>query len=492
MSVHPTSTTSTNAAPPTGSAVATAGAASAVGFLVVLELASGALQGWLPPLLPSILREYGLSAADTNWVNGVYLLSTAVCLPLLAKLGDVYGHRRLLVVSAILVAVGSVLVAVAPTFGVLLAGRALQGPLMAFLPLEFAIVRERAGDRAGRAIGLLIGAVAIGGSVGLLLGGVLRDHLSLSATLWIPAAVMILVVPVTVLLVPETTVRAPGPVDWTGAALLAVGLLLLLAAVGNGGTWGWTDARTLAGLVGGPVVLAGWIAVERRVAAPLVELPLLAGRKLGLPVLAGVFIGAELYGSQVATSLFLGLPRSTGFGLGLTSGQLGIVLLVFGVSAFVGTLLAPPLAERSGHRVTVATAALLTAAGYLLTVLAHGTVGVVVAWQVLVGLGNGMVLAALSAVVVGRAPADSVGISAGLFNTGRTVGGAVSAAAFTAVMAALLTPPSAAGRRISSETAYVTVWLVSAGFALAVAAIATRLPERTAPHAGVVTARPGA
>src|SRR5215218_7923497 len=101
-----------------------------VGFLVVLEFASGLLQGWLPPLLPGILRQYGTTAADLNWVSAVYLLSSTVCVPL---------------------------VAVAPTFGILLLGRAVQGPLGAFLPLEFAIVREHAEERAGRVIGLLVG-----------------------------------------------------------------------------------------------------------------------------------------------------------------------------------------------------------------------------------------------------------------------------------------------------------------------------------------------
>ena len=121
----------------------------------------------------------------------------------------------MLVVASGLVTVGAVLVAVAPTFGVLLLGRALQGPLMAFLPLEFAIVRERAGDRAGRAIGLLLGALAVGGSLALLLAGVLREHLSLGATLWVPAVVLAVTVPVTALLVPETTVtqRAPPPIS---------------------------------------------------------------------------------------------------------------------------------------------------------------------------------------------------------------------------------------------------------------------------------------
>lgn len=456
-------------------APASAGLVSVVGFLVVLELCSGVLQAWLPPLLPGFLRAYGVTAAELNWVNAAYLLSTALCVPVLAALGDRYGHRRFLVVAAALVAMGSALVAVAPTFGVLLLGRVLQGALGAFLPLEFAIVRERAGDRAGRAIGLLVGAVAVGGGLGFLLSGVARDHLSLSTTLWIPAAVMIVAVPVAALLVPETTVRTAGRIDWAGALLLGVGLVLLLAAVGNGSTWGWTDPRTVGGVLVGLALLGAWVVLEQRVPRPLVDLSLVVHGALALPVLAGFFYGAELYGSQVAVALFLGLPVSTGFGLGLTPGGLGLVLLAFAAAAFVGTLLAPRLAERSGSRAALLTGALLTASGYLLTVAAHGSAGVFVLWQVLVGLGNGFVLTTLSTQVVTRAPAEAVGISTGLFTISRTVGGAVSGAAFAAVMAAMVTRPPGAARPITTEAGFVTVWVVCAALALTVAALATRL-----------------
>ena len=451
------------------------GLAAIVGFLIVLEFSSGILQAWLSPLLPSILRQYGTTAAALNWVNTVYLLSTAVCVPLLSKLGDRYGHRRFLVVASSLVAIGSVLVAVAPTFQVLLLGRVFQGALGAFLPLEFAIVRQRAGGRAGRAIGLLVGALAVGGGLGFLLSGIVRDHLSLSQTLWIPAVVMIVAVPVALLLVPETTIRTTGRIDWTGAALLSSGLVLLLAALGNGSIWGWTDARTIGGLVLGVVLLAAWVVFERLASNPLLDLSLILRGPLTIPVLAGFFYGAELYGSQVAVALFLGLPVSTGFGLGLTSGQLGLVLFAFGASAFVGTLLAPRVAERFGTRAAVVAGGLLTAAGYLLTVASHGSAGVFVIWQILVGLGNGAVLAALSAQVVTHAPVDSVGISSGIFNTSRTVGGALAGATFGAIMAANLTLVPGAAKPITSESGYIAVWIGCAVFALAVAGIATRL-----------------
>jgi MFS family permease len=459
---------------PSGPAGTPTGAAGIVGFLLVIEFASGLTQGWLSPLLPSILQRYDTTAASLNWVSAVFLLSSAVCVPLLSKLGDLFGHRRLLIIAVSAVAAGSVLVAVAPTFGVLLLGRAIQGPLLALLSLEFAIVRERAGQQAGRAVGLLVGSLALGGSVGLLLAGQARQHLSLSTTLWVPAVLMIIMIPVAAFLVPETARRTPGRVDWAGAGLLSLGLVLLLAAVGNGGTWGWASGRTVGGIVGGLAVLALWFVIEQRVAQPFVEVSLVLGGRLGPPVLAGFFAGAELFGSQAAGALFLGLPASTGIGLGLTAGQLGLVLVVFGLAAFAGTWLAPRLTERAGSRAALLLGAGLCAAGYVLTALAHGTVGVFMIWQVLVGIGNGLVLAVLSSHVVTRAPADAVAISSGVLNTARTVGGAVSGAAFAAVMAAMVTRLPGITKPVTTEAGYVTVWLVCAVLALSVAVLALR------------------
>lgn len=127
-----------------------------------------------------------------------------------------------------------------------------------------------------------------------------------------PAVLMILAVAVAALLVPETSGRRLGRVDWAGAGLLSLGLVLLLAAIGNGSTWGWAGARTIGAISGGCAALAMWIALERRVAHPFVDLSLVSREGLGLLMLTGFFFGAELLGSTAANVLFLGRPRVPG------------------------------------------------------------------------------------------------------------------------------------------------------------------------------------
>ena len=110
-------------------------AAGAVGFLVVMELGSGILQGWLSPLFSSIGEHHGVSAASLNWISAAYLLATVLVVPLLSKLGDIHGHKRILMIATAIVAAASVLVAFAPNFELFLLGRAIQAPLAVFLPL---------------------------------------------------------------------------------------------------------------------------------------------------------------------------------------------------------------------------------------------------------------------------------------------------------------------------------------------------------------------
>lgn len=258
------------------------------------------------------------AAAGMRRIAASALLATVVLVPLLSKLGDVYGHKRLLLVAAVLVALGSVIVAVAPSFALLLVGRVLQGAVTAFLPLEFAIVRERAGDRAGRAIGLA-GRVADGRrEPGSAAGGVARQYLSLSATLWLPAIMMLIIAPMLARLVPKTTVRKPGGIDWPGAALLGIGLLLFLAAVGNGTRLGWLNPWIVGGLLGGAALLVAWVYVENRIEHPLVPLEVIRRGGQGLPLLTAFLFGAHLFGVSAPTAVFLGTrPAGAGFGMGL-------------------------------------------------------------------------------------------------------------------------------------------------------------------------------
>ncbi|GAA1979391.1 MFS transporter [Microbacterium pumilum] len=452
-----------------------------VGFLVVMEFGSGMLQGWYPPLLGAIGTEFGVSPAELNWVVAAYLLASVVFVPTIGKLGDRYGHKRLLTITAATVALGSITVATAPTFGLLLVGRVLEAPLTATLALEFAIVRDRDEKSAGRSIGKLVSALTLGAAFGGLGSGLAFGVFNaLRPTLWVPAVFLLLCVPIVWFLVPESNVRTEGRIDWIGAGLLSLGLVSVLTGIANAATWGWTNPVTWALVAVGAAVLVVWVLAERRISHPLVDIGVLVQRGIGLPLVIAFIFGAQLFGSQTASSVYmLSDPDVMGFGLGVTPAAVGTFVLAQAGAAFVSALNGFRLAGRIGSRSTVAVGGVLVAASYVMLILAPASlVGFYAAWAVR-GLGNGLVISVLPAIIVKRAPADSVGIASALYTTSRTAAGAVAGAVFALVMSSfLMTVGTGAGATTTTSfTGYLAVWGICAGLGLVVAILALVIRE---------------
>jgi acetyl esterase/lipase/predicted MFS family arabinose efflux permease len=432
-----------------------------LGFLPFLQFATGLLSAWYIVLLSEIGREFDATTAELNWVNAIYMLATVVSVPVLAKLGDVFGHRRLSIYAAIAVTLGTMLVAVAPSFGVLLAGRALQGPLAAFLPLAFAIVRSRAGESSGKAVGALVGAGTIGGALGGIGAGlILQAFGDLRPTLWVPVVVIAACIPGLIFFVKESTVRATGGVDWVGASLLGIGLLMSLGAFANAPAWGWTDVRTLSGIGIGLVLLVAWVVVESRVSNPLVDLTVLSKGGVGVPLLIAFLGGAQFFGSTTATTLFaLSDPATQGFGLGFTPTTAGLIVILTTVGTILTAFTGDRVSRSLGVRATIFTSGALVACAYLMLLLGAGSVVIFLMAAVISGLGNGLLLSVVPAAIVRVAPADAVGIASGLYNTSRAAAGAVAGAFFAFVMATLAAGGSAFGQ-------FVAVWAICCGLSV--------------------------
>ena len=458
-------------------------AAGAVGFLVVMELGSGILQGWLNPLFSSIGEHYGASAASLNWISAAYLLATVLVVPLLSKLGDIHGHKRILMISTAIVAGASVLVAFAPNYELFLVGRAIQAPLAVFLPLEFAIVHQRDSERSGRSIGRLVAALTLGATIGGFLSGFVLDATgNLSITLLMPAIFMALCIPGIAFFVKETPLRGKGRVDYLGAALLGGGLVALLGGVSNLATW--PPLATVAATIIGVALLVAWVISARRSQHPLVDLNMLLHGGIGLPIVVAFLFGAQMFGAQAPISVYLRSDPSTlGFGFGAAASVAGPVLSIMAVAAFLGASVGDRVSRALGGPRSVALGGALSAVAYVLMILAPGTILTFTAWLVLAGLGSGLVIGTLPTLVVQRAPADSVGIASGLYNTARTAAGGVAGALFALLMAAFTTP-AASGARAATELSFHAVWWICAGlcvlFAIAVLFIRTAVPANPA------------
>ena len=205
-----------------------------VGFLVAVEVASGVLQGYYTPIYPQIADHLSISEGDVNWFEAAQLIVSALCVPLLARLADLIGHQRVLLLSTAVTALGSWALAFSPTFSTFLVGWALQGAYVVWLPLEVAIIHRRTRDsgrqelltRRGAAV--LVGALELAVIVGALSSGLLVDTLDMNLILAIPAIVVTAVFFVIWAGVENAPPEATGGIDWTGLALITLALGLVM------------------------------------------------------------------------------------------------------------------------------------------------------------------------------------------------------------------------------------------------------------------------
>ncbi|WP_327653883.1 MFS transporter [Streptomyces sp. NBC_00483] len=438
-----------------------------MGLLVLIELVSGIVQGMMGTLTPAIGAHFQVSASALTWANTVFFVSAAIWVPLLSRLGDIHGHRKLLRVALSLFAVGAIVIAAAPNFSVLLVGRVLEAGLLALLPLDMALVRDRVeAGRARAGIGLLIGVLTGGVSLGLVLGSVLSSALgSLTAVLWVPAVATVLCLVVPFFLIPESVRRAQARIDWTGTAGLCLFLVTLLLGVGEGPSWGWGSALTIGMLVLSAVLLIGFVVVERGTAEPAVDVRRLGRPRMLVLFLAAWLVGGASFGSQTALATFLSAqPDRFGYGLGIGTTSLGWFMLPMGLAAVVGASVVNRAGTVVGHRASLCVSLAVMGLGFGGMAMWHASRGEFMALSIVMGFGNGAAIAALPAAILERSTETESGINAGLYNTLRTVGGSVTGAIFGAVLSSLLIPHTSVPR----AAAYTTVlWLAAAACGLA-------------------------
>jgi MFS family permease len=444
---------------------------------VLFEVVSGFLQAGIAPVLPSIGDEWGVSDSALTWVVAVQLLSAAVSLPAFGRLGDLYGHRRMLRIALVSVAAGSILVAVAPSFGILLAGRFLQGPLAALLPLEISLVRDRLPvDLARSAIARLVGALTLGGLLGGLGMGIADAAFGdVRLALGVPAVLALACVAVSFVAIPESVRRATGRVDWPGVALLGLAVVAVLAGVSGAGDGGWLSGTTLAPILVGLVLLAVWVVIELRTAEPLVDLRAMAGRHVAPYYFASFAFGVIYFGSQSPNATFYATdPDEAGYGFGLSSLSIALAMLPAMLVSVVASASTAVIARRVGYRNALIGSFLLVAAGFTAFAAAHDVLWVVVAELTVLAAGMGVALGAMPTVIAEASDPSRTGISTAVYNNVKTVGGAVAGGMFGTLLAA------PAGADDPAESGYLAVWLVGAAFALLAAVLALAARGREA------------
>jgi MFS family permease len=447
------------------------------GGLFVLTLGTldfGLEQSIIIPALPRLAVHYHASTIAIAWLATAFLLSATVAAPLVGRLGDLYGKRRLLLAALGAFTLGSLLCALGQSVSLAIAGRAVQGVGAAVAPLTLGLTRDFvAPGRRTRAVGVLVGAGNVGAAVGFVVGGLLVDWFSPAAVFWFLFLFGALLMAGVFFFVGESPVRTPVQLDVVGALLLGAGLVALLLAISKGEAWGWSSGAIVGLFVASAVAFTAFALVERRVRRPLLDLALVARRPF-----ANANVCALTYGFAFFTAVYLipqiaGAPEATGYGLGLPATQIGLLLLPTGAAGLTAGWLAGRTLERIGRSAIVAAAAVLGAVAYALLAVSHDTVAALVVGSAAVGAGWGAIPASFYSLVLGHAAADKSAVSVSVPLVFRNIGASLGVTVAFVVL-------SSAGSTglFPANDGFVRAFVVSAAACMVVAAAGLSLAGR--------------
>src|SRR2546421_3502908 len=299
--------------------------------LAVLSLAGLAyavLASAVIPALPPFQSSLHASEPGAAWLLTGFLLSASVGTSIIGRLGDIYGKERLLLWTLIVLAVGTLLAAVAGSLALLILARVIQGVAGGIFPLAFSIARDEfPAEKVPGSIGLMSSILGVGSGFGLVLGALIVQHLGWHWLFWIPLVVTVLAAWCTWRYIPESPVRSPGRVNWLAATLMSVGICALLIGIAQTTVWGWGGTRTLALFTVGLAFCALWVAVEVRSRHPLVDMTMMRLRGVWTTNFAAFLLGAGMYSSFIVLPQFAQPPKSTGFGFGASAVVSSLYLL---------------------------------------------------------------------------------------------------------------------------------------------------------------------
>jgi EmrB/QacA subfamily drug resistance transporter len=385
--------------------------------------------------LPKIQDAFGFTPTGLSWVHSAYTLAFGSLLLLGARAGDILGRRRMYLVGLALFTAASFAIGVAPTAAWLIGARALQGvgaailapSTLALLTTSFPEGRERT-----RALSYYAAVAGVGGTVGLVLGGILADWLSWRVGFFLNVPIGIAMLLAAPRYLPETE-RRSGQLDLVGAVTSTLGMTGLVYGIVRSASAGWGDPLTVASLVAGVVLLALFILVERRAPQPIMPLRLFASRERTGAYAARLLVMAGLVGFWFFTTQFLQAVS------GYTSLQAGLAFLPATIPTFATAMAVPRLVQRFGGARLLAGS--LTAALVGLAWLSRATpetsflTGIALP-MVLLGIGQGGAFSPLTASgVVGVDPVDA-GAASGLVNVTHQLGASLGLSILVTVFAA--------------------------------------------------------
>ncbi|MEW2423162.1 MFS transporter [Streptomyces nigra] len=435
------------------------------------------MQTLLVPVIKDLPQLLDTTPSNATWVLTSTLLSGAVATPIMGRLGDLFGKRRMLIASLTVMVAGALLSAVTSALLPMIVGRTLQGFAMGAIPLGIGLMRDMLPrERLGSAMALMSSSIGVGGGLALPAAALVAQHANWHALFYGAAALGVLSIALTLLVVPESEVRAEGTFDLPGALGLSAGLVLFLLPITKGSDWGWSSGTTLGLFGAAAAVLLLWGVYELRTKAPLVDLRTTARPAVLFTNLASIMVGVSFYVVSLVLPQLLQLPESTGYGLGQSMVVAGLLVAPLGLTMMVTAPVYARLSARYGPKTTLILGMLIIAIGY-----GAGLGLMSAAWQSLVisvvlGAGIGLAYSSLPALIVGAVPASETGAANGLNTLMRSIGTSVSSAVIGMVLAN--TANDVGGVAVPTMHGFRLSFLIATGAVVLGLAFALLLPRQ--------------
>lgn len=443
--------------------------------------------------LPSIRSDLQFTETSLVWVVNAYVLTFGGFLLLGGRLGDLYGHRRLFLAGIGLFTVASLACGLAGSQTLLIAARAVQGlggAVVSAVALSLIMNLFTEPAERAKAMGVYGFVCAGGGSIGVLLGGLLTGTLGWASIFLVNLPIGLAVVALGWRLLPAGAGTASGRLDLAGAATVTASLMLGVYAIVGGNDAGWGSMRTLSLLAAAAALLALFLWIEARVATPLMPLSLFALRNVAVANVVGVLWAAAMFAWFFISALYMQLV------LGYSPMQVGLAFLPANlIMAAMSLGWSARIVMRWGTRLPLAAGLLVAATGLALfaraPVAGQFVVDVLPA-MLLLGAGAGVAFNPLLLAAMSDAKPEDSGLASGVVNTAFMMGGALGLAALASLAAArtgsLLA--AAAPTPVALQAGYQAAFWVGAlfaGGAALIAAVFMRVPAASAAAAGPST-----
>lgn len=450
---------------------------SLVSIALVLEIVS--LSSTMAAVAMMPIGEH-FQTDQVAWVTTAYLLAAAVACPLAGKLADIYGKRKVFLISMAIAAAGALTSAVAPSFLVLVIGRGLFGVLIACMFLGFSLMRDVFPPKTlALAVSIAAGGMGLMTIPSPFITGLLVDAWGFRSLFWFLLIALVVLAPLVLLTTPESPVRSTARLDYLGAALLGGGLAAILAGVSFGPSWGWTDGGTLLLILGGVAVIAVWVPIALRTTDPIVDLHFFRrGPMLRICLSAGFAYGTmSLYATLIPLMCMTPAVLGLGYGFGVDAKGVGLLQIPMGLGSVIAGITVGRMLRTTFPTLTLAGGAGLMMLASVVTAFWH--VGKVEALFgiLLFGLGMGALTASVPNLTIASVPPSVQASMSSMVQASQTlIASVMPVIAFTVLNSNVATVVDGYG--FYTDGAMSVAYLISAASALVAIVVVLTLHRR--------------